>query len=109
MTFLINKQIKNLPKEEQVTIIAATVQEEVVKTLTDEQKLAMASQPKLEMTTEKLEAIDSKLSVAPDGSKFINPEVRATLTETETTEINKALTNFNWRSILKREDAIIVI
>ena len=59
------------------------------------QKQEMASQPKLEMSQEKIEAIDSKLSVAPDGSKFINPEVKANLTETETTEINKALTNFN--------------
>jgi hypothetical protein len=64
-------------------------------TLTPAQKQEIANQPKLEMSQEKLELIDSKLSVAPDGSKFINSEVQKTLTQTETVEINKALTNFN--------------
>ena len=31
---------------------------------------------KLKMSQEKLEQTNSKLSVAPDGSKFINPEVQ---------------------------------
>ena len=71
------------------------MQKPISETSIPTQKKEMASQPKLKMSEEKLELIDSKLSVAPDGSKFINPEVRATLTETETTEINKALSNFN--------------
>jgi hypothetical protein len=89
------EEIKDFPKEEQQKVIAETVQSLIQQTLTPAQKQEMANQPKLEMSQEKLELIDSKLSVAPDGSKFINSEVQKILTQTETVEINKALTNFN--------------
>ena len=99
------EQIKNLPKEEQATIIAATVQEEVAKTLTDEQKLAMASQPKLEMSEEELQKVDPFVQTAPNGDKFLASNTN--LSKEQINFVNNRLADHNKLSEATKDGRVL--
>ena len=84
--------MKNLPESEQVT---ATEEALLGNNLTSEEKQILIAQNKVDMSQDRIELIDSKLSVAPDGSKFITEEAKNLMTTEEVADVQSGLDKYN--------------